>query len=333
MSSRFTVVTYNMFARSLGSSVIPWVLTVPPEAHALVERFKPDFNIKDWVKSVAAPEYKRHFHRNHASGDKDTMRGMWSATIDSQEQVPMCLKYVTCIGPDALQYPGERPAEEAYSSELQVALTLRGLLRREFDRDVADLLFTELVRNEEFFLWENRGPEIFELITRRSVAELFPMTRSQTLSDLITLLEVLSPHRARAFCWYPQTASHFFDQYDVYDGTCLYDGTISTTFGTALDQRGYQSLFFRSPHHHHSKLPGKNSHNAQRDESPCNFTPLSQELDCFWLGNAIRSSYFSARVSNHTQTTLSPSEILGLSKISTFSKKGFYTLHRIAQHR
>jgi hypothetical protein len=191
MSSRFTAVTYNILARSLGSSVIPWVLTVSHEAQALVDRVRPGFKIKEWVKSVATAEYKRHFHRNHASGDKDTMRSMWSAAIDRQEQVPMCLKSVACVGPDTLQYPvGDVPAEETYSSELHVAVTLRGLLRREFDRDVADQLFKELVQNEEYFLWENRGPEIFETVTSRSIAELFPGARSENSSDLITLLEV-----------------------------------------------------------------------------------------------------------------------------------------------
>jgi hypothetical protein len=197
MSSRFTAVTYNIFARSLGSSVIPWVLTVSHEAQVLVERVKPDFKFKEWVKSVATPEYKKHFHRNYASGDKEAMRSMWSATIDRQEQVPICLKSVKCVGPDELQYPFEEPTNEVFSSEFHVAVTLRGLLRREFDRDIADQLFNELIQKEEFFLWENRGPEIFEIVTKRSIAELFPSAMSQNFSDLVALLEVLGPHLQR----------------------------------------------------------------------------------------------------------------------------------------
>ncbi len=191
MTSRFTAVTYNIFARSLGSSVIPWVLTVSHEAQALVDRAKPGFNIKEWVKQVATPHYKEHFHRNHASGDKDTMRHMWSAAIDGQEHVPKCLKSVICTVPDALQYP----ADDASSSgpALKVGVTLRGLLRREFDRDVADELFDDLTQNEEFFLWENRGPEIFETVTTRAIAELLPPSSSQQLSDIVTLLEVIEP--------------------------------------------------------------------------------------------------------------------------------------------
>lgn len=197
MSSRFTAVTYNIFARSLGSSVIPWVLTVSGEAQALVDCAKPGFDIKEWVKRVATPHYKEHFHRNHSSGDKDAMRHMWSAAIDRQEQVPTCLKSVTCTEPDSLHYPAD--VASSSGSALKVGVTLRGLLRREFDRDVADVLFNDLTQNEEFFSWENRGPEIFKTVTTRAVAELLPESSSQQLSDIVTLLEVWSPHFAHAF--------------------------------------------------------------------------------------------------------------------------------------
>lgn len=237
-----------------------------------MERVKPDFKFKEWVKSVATPEYKKHFHRNYASGDKEAMRSMWSATIDRQEQVPICLKSVKCVGPDELQYPFEEPTNEVFSSEFHVAVTLRGLLRREFDRDIADQLFNELIQKEEFFLWENRGPEIFEIVTKRSIAELFPSAMSQNFSDLVALLE-----------------------YDIYDGTCRYDRDNIATFGAAIDQHGYRSLFFFAV---------------------LIITTLNYRvLDFVWLGNAMCSSFYCARVICHIRMILYPLEILGLSKI------------------
>ena len=38
------------------------------------------------------------------------------------------------------------------------------------------------------------------------------------------------------------------NQYDIDDGNCLYDGEREQTFREAMQQRGYSSLFFHSPH-------------------------------------------------------------------------------------
>lgn len=194
MKASFTAVTFNIFARSLGSSVIPWVLNISPEAQAIISRSKvnPKLDIKDWLKRTATIEYKQHFHRNFASGDKELMRGVWSARIDSREDVPLGLPFVTCVKPDELQYPGKIEAAGSAASaicESQTAITFRGLLRRDIP-DVADELFNEFVSNEEFFKWENRGPEIFEIATKRAISELLPEESCPMLSDLVTLCEV-----------------------------------------------------------------------------------------------------------------------------------------------
>ena len=80
METCFTAVTFNILARSLGSSVIPWVINVSEHARNIVRKshvISPDFDIKTWLRTTAEPEYKKHFHRNFASGDKESMRSMW----------------------------------------------------------------------------------------------------------------------------------------------------------------------------------------------------------------------------------------------------------------
>jgi hypothetical protein len=194
MKATFTAVTFNIFARSLGSSVIPWVLNISPEAQAIIRRSKvnPKLDVKDWLKRSATTEYKEHFHRNFASGDKELMRSVWSARIDSQDDVPLGLPFVTCVKPDELQYPGKITAAATGAiCESQTGITFRGLLRREIP-DVADELFNEFGRNEEFFKWENRGPDIFETATKRAILELHPLESCPKLSDLVTLCEVLT---------------------------------------------------------------------------------------------------------------------------------------------
>ena len=185
MDSTFTAVTFNILARSLGSSVIPWVLNVSDRARDIVRtsrKVPSDFDIKRWLKGTAEVEYKEHFHRNFASGDKESMRSMWSACVQRQDDVPAVLKFVECVEPDRLQYPGKR-------DDKATATTLRGLLRKDIP-DVADELFAELTKDEHIFRWEARGPRIFETATRRAVSEFFPGESSTKLSDIVTLCEV-----------------------------------------------------------------------------------------------------------------------------------------------
>jgi hypothetical protein len=185
MDSTFTAVTFNILARSLGSSVIPWVLNVSNRARDIVgtSRDVPsDFDIKRWLRGTAEVEYKEHFHRNFASGDKESMRSMWSACVERQDEVPAVLKFVECVEADRLRYPGKR-------DDKATATTLRGLLRRDIP-DVADELFAELTKDEHIFRWETRGPRIFETATCSAVSEFFPGESSTKLSDIVTLCEV-----------------------------------------------------------------------------------------------------------------------------------------------
>ena len=184
MSANFTAVTFNIFARSLGSSVIPWVLSVSPHAQTIVRSFDAKFDVKAWVKDAATKAYKLHFHRNFASGDKETMRSMWSACIESQEDVPPILHAVKVVAPDTLCYKVDGCEH--------IAVTLRGLLRQQLPA-VADELFKEFVKDERFFMWEARGPLIFETATKLAISELAPGQSSQQFSDIVTLCEVGYP--------------------------------------------------------------------------------------------------------------------------------------------
>ena len=181
MSASFTAVTYNMFARSLGSSVIPWVLSVSPQAQAIARSVDATFDVKAWVKDVATKAYKLHFHRNFVSGDKESMRSMWSACVDSQSDVPPILHAVKAVAPDTLCYKVD--------GREHLAITLRGLLRQQLPA-VADELFKEFIKDERFFMWEARGPLIFETATKFAVSELVPAQKSQEFSDIVTFCEV-----------------------------------------------------------------------------------------------------------------------------------------------
>ncbi len=68
MKASFTAVTFNKFARSLGSSVIPWVLNISPEAQAIISRSKvnPKLDIKDWLKRTA--KHHRVQAQHHGPG-------------------------------------------------------------------------------------------------------------------------------------------------------------------------------------------------------------------------------------------------------------------------
>ena len=206
MDTSFTAVTFNILARSLGSSVIPWVINVSEHARDIVRRsrvVKPEFDIKTWLRTTAEPEYKKHFHRNFASGNKECMRSMWSACIDRQSHVPAILASVLCVEPDKLQYPSASEDSGAQRSlsdagaghKLQgeaqrvTAISLRGLLRRDIS-DVADELYEEFVKDEPFFRWETRGPQIFQTVTKNATSNFHPAECSHKLSDIVTLCEV-----------------------------------------------------------------------------------------------------------------------------------------------
>jgi hypothetical protein len=196
MERTFTAVTFNILARSLGSSVIPWVLNVSDRAREIVRRsmVNPDLDLKTWLKTVAEPEYKRHFHRNFASGNKECMRSMWSACVERQDDVPIILRSVRCEQPNRLAYPDQPDGESAFPREqsalrFQTATNLKGLLQRDIS-DVADSLFQELTKDEPVFMWEARGPRIFEIATRDAVLGFFPEERLTVFSDIVTLCEV-----------------------------------------------------------------------------------------------------------------------------------------------
>ena len=211
MESSFTAVTFNILARSLGSSVIPWVINVSEHARNIVRKSRvvnPEFDIKTWLRTTAEPEYKKHFHRNFVSGDKESMRSMWSARLGCQADVPGILAHVHCVEPDTLQYPGQRSHSERDDKLLcpvpmVTASNLRGLLRKDIS-DVADELFEELVKDEPIFKWENRGPRIFQIVTRDAISEFLPVESPQKLSDIVTLCEVQNPRHLHAFYLYIQ---------------------------------------------------------------------------------------------------------------------------------
>jgi hypothetical protein len=109
---------------------------------------------------------------------------MWSACIESQEDVPPILHAVKVVAPDTLCYKVDGCEH--------IAVTLRGLLRQQLPA-VADELFKEFVKDERFFMWEARGPLIFETATKLAISELAPGQSSQQFSDIVTLCEVGYP--------------------------------------------------------------------------------------------------------------------------------------------
>mmetsp|Transcript_25085 Transcript_25085/g.75304 ORF Transcript_25085/g.75304 Transcript_25085/m.75304 type:complete len:455 (-) Transcript_25085:6-1370(-) len=149
----FTVLTYNILARSLGSNTIPWVMSVSAATRARVER-QTGQPWGEWRKAYIDDEYKRHWHKNFKSGDYTAMRRLWGRPVRSAADVPDALKGLAFDSEDRVSYErGGAPA---------IATTLRGVLRGALGEAEGARLFDEVAAADaEVYDWEARGPRLF----------------------------------------------------------------------------------------------------------------------------------------------------------------------------
>lgn len=214
-SAEVVVVNYNILAKSLGSNCIPWVMSVSPELRQRVEMQTGRAWI-EWKADTLASAYKSHFHKNYSSGDYATMRGLWSARLDSVADLPAALNGLTFVGPDRVSY---RPDE----GEVVVAITLHGVLLEALPQPLATDLFEHLMAAEEgIYSWAIRGPRIFHACTQPALCS---GGGSCGFADLIAL-----------------------EEYDCHEAVAKYrDGHGEETFCEAMTAAGYDGVLFKDP--------------------------------------------------------------------------------------
>jgi hypothetical protein len=198
----FHVVSYNIFARSLGSNCIPWVLKVSSEWEHLVEEATGE-TWKSFVKECIWPEYSQHFHKNHMSGNKVEMRQLWSCNIRGVHDIPLALTGVRFVSEDCLEYVREENDSTSETRRNLLALTLPGVLKKHLPASLHKGLYSHIMETEKHFLWTNRGPKIFYEITRNKNE-----FDSSPMPDIISLCEY-DVHEVRAV--YRATSSRVND--------------------------------------------------------------------------------------------------------------------------
>ena len=119
----FSVCSYNILAKSLGSCCIPWVLDLSEELNAAVQdETGKAFSELQRELTVA---YRETFHRNYESGSKNGMRDLWGLAVDAPADIPVELVNVEFAGVDTVL----APVPSAAAGEKRNALTMRGMLR------------------------------------------------------------------------------------------------------------------------------------------------------------------------------------------------------------
>lgn len=145
---------YNIFAKSLGSNTIPWVMTISLEwKHKIESIINIPYHL--WIKNMFTNEYRQHFHKNYASGDKILMRNLWSKEINSSRDIPPELTGLAYLSENCIKY--EIDGTEHH------AVTLPGLLKKTIPT-VAHELYRHIMDLEVFYNWESRGPCIYRTI-------------------------------------------------------------------------------------------------------------------------------------------------------------------------
>ena len=156
----FTVLSYNILAKSLGTNTIPWVMKVSDsmEQRVLqaVNTYSSDSNsspryrsFSDWVDDVLKPEYMTHFHKNLDSGNYTAMRKLWGCShpLEHPDDLPETLQKkrqssssssslssggITWVGSDTVLYSAATttitPTFAKSNQRPVYAKTLRGLL-------------------------------------------------------------------------------------------------------------------------------------------------------------------------------------------------------------
>lgn len=167
----FTLVTYNILARSLGSNTVPWVMGVSPEWEARVDAHLAAAHgatARNWagVRQALAAEYGGKFHKNDATQDDPlkyhSMRALWATErLASADDVPADINRARFHAPWQVAYTGR-------SGEEVVATTMAGMLRTIIgDEGLAEELFEHIMDAERrVFSWRLRGPRIYQRIMR-----------------------------------------------------------------------------------------------------------------------------------------------------------------------
>jgi hypothetical protein len=237
----FHVVSYNIFARSLGSNCIPWVLQVSEEWEKCIENVTgKSFNA--FVTEYLQPEYMKHFHKNHSSGSKIEMRQLWSSCIQNENEIPSTLSGLQFIDENCVEYVKQSDSQEGDIGNCKAtmtnfgsvpvvnrAFTLPGILNRHLPADISTGLYAHIMETENHFLWQNRGPKIFHEITKENSD-----FNDCQVPDIISLCE-----------------------YDVHEVSAEYRTTVcdesgnntskSESFSEALCHRGYEGMLMTSP--------------------------------------------------------------------------------------
>lgn len=158
----FSVLTYNMLAKSLGTNTIPWVMKVSPTMKRRIEKVTPYPSFNQWLDQVLKPEYLQHFHKNFASGNYAAMRSFWGAPkCQSTADIPPELNGLAWVGEDIVSYT------TADNDQTQQAATLRGISRRNLPNDIFQDFVHEIISKEQsIYSWTVRGPRIFDTVTR-----------------------------------------------------------------------------------------------------------------------------------------------------------------------
>lgn len=168
----FSVVAYNILAKSLGTNTIPWIMNVSPSIKSKIDETIP---FHTWVEETLKPQYLRHFHKNFASGDYTTMRAFWgSPRCDFPDDIPSELTGLSFLSTDTVSYEGA------------TATTLKGTARGSLPEPVFEEFFAEVMSRERDFLWERRGPRVFREICGKELVSLFEYDCHDTTAEYRT---------------------------------------------------------------------------------------------------------------------------------------------------
>ena len=216
----FSVCTYNMLAKSLGTSTIPWVLNASPNIQKRIEDNTPFPSFKEWVDNVLKPEYMQHFHKNFDSGNYSVMRSFWGAPkCESAGDIPKELDGLTFLEEDTVAYQQQQQQQQQPKGTTVHAMTMRGIARKNLPTDLFQDFFSEISTKEEsIYSWQVRGPRIFETIMGIT-------GNKQTPPDIISIQE-----------------------YDCHDIIANYrSGSSQESFSQAMASVGYSGAFFKDP--------------------------------------------------------------------------------------
>ena len=230
VAAPFLAVSYNMFAESLGSNSIPWVIRISEEWKKRIVATPGIQHSWDGMKQILGSEYKTHFHKNTMSQSDPLaykhMRKLWSVKkLEAPEDIPPELDLVRFVKPWTVEYTDRR------TGKTHTATPLGGLLQKIIDPpNVGDGLFQHIMDEEQkIYTWGVRGPRIFRRVTS-------PWEDSFVSS-------------AGKVTWGADTSPALIclQEYDVHNAKAVYNPAVGVeTFYQAMRTRGYDGIFFQS---------------------------------------------------------------------------------------